>query len=150
MLDALARQGNALVQIRLTQNESTTAATLDWLVHRDRSLAGLVSHHPSAAPETLSYLAHSDLDAVCSGLSGNRNTPPAVLDHLARSSPHIVVRINVAGNPSTPLETLKWSVQNDLNVKVRRRAQTFLDLRRGGAGRRGHKTPKRTSKRMAP
>lgn len=115
----------------LVRHRNITPDTLRFLAEMPQAMRVMdgVLEHPKAPIELLRRFGERpDHDTVRFGLSGNRNTPPEVLDRLA-SSPEAHNRARVAGNPSTPTATLRRLVWDE-HYQVREVAARALDLRR--------------------
>ena len=85
-----------------------------------------VAGNPATPVNILEELAH-DCEGVCEAVAANSSTPPEVLSILAKSY-YSSVRLAVAMNPHTPIETL-YNLANHWDARVATQAHKNIRLR---------------------
>ena len=116
------------VLVRHRNMEPDTLRHLAQAPHAGNVLDGILEHPRAPRELLIAFGSRLDTRGVRYGLSGNRNTPPELLDRLS-GSPESYNRARVAGNPSTPTATLKKLAWDD-DYRVRDVAARALDNRR--------------------
>lgn len=95
-----------------------------------------IANRLDAPPDVLTQLANdpsrkdrpNDIPSVRSAVAANPSTPPAALEQLAQDRRNKYIRIEVAKNPSTSEDTLKYLL-NDGVATVRKKAEMNLRKR---------------------
>ncbi len=128
-LAALAKSDDEGIVVSVSENTSTSPGTLAALAKSDDDeMVALVAGNTSTSPETLAALALHDNYAVEEKVGENPSTSPATLalmvadlDDEWKSEIHLAV----AGNPSTPLESLLLLAESDEDYGI------YSDAREG-------------------
>ena len=117
VLVELAKVGYHAVTDKALSNTSFPSKELEELSNSDNPviLYGVVNN-PKLSSHAIRSIYSRDIGGdVFSAMSGNTNTPPDVLDALSKDGEFVV---NVAGNPSTPAETL-IRLNDDMSLDVK-------------------------------
>ena len=112
MLAALADDDMTLVRSKTASNPSTPSNALRCLAaDRDARVVHAAAANPSCPPDDLARLASSDDTNIRVAVAANPTCPPTALAVLGYEGPHSAgphtITARVAGNPSTPADTIK-------------------------------------------
>ena len=112
MLTTLAGDDMTLVRHQTASNPSTPSSALRCLAaDRDARVVHAAAANPGCPPDDLARLASSDDTNIRVAVAANHACPPTALAVLGYEGPHgagpHTVTARVAGNPSTPADTIK-------------------------------------------
>jgi hypothetical protein len=116
VLDALSKDPDQFICMRVAANVNTLAHTLDRLSKNESIyVREFVAEHLNTSLETLLRLSTDPLMAYW--IAGNPNTPAGLLKKYSTDE-DANIRASVAVNPNTPIETLNL-LREDENEDVR-------------------------------